>query len=103
MNPTQLAGNRSESIQRMCLMAGYACRPWGLYVEMVVCIVNSIFPDASHEEVSAELRRLSRRRQFDLPRDPMGRMVARLTRKGAEQAERINLQLAHLQRRTEQS
>lgn len=82
-----LARTRRENLRWLILMTLNHARPLGAFEELVLSVVQSIYPDASALELRRELGYLSERELLDLDRHPTGRWHAELTRHGIDVAE----------------
>ena len=75
---------RREDIGWHVLSAVDLSRPVGIYTEALLPIVQSVYPDATHQEIRRELDYLEAREMVSIARDPMDRWVVDLTRTGIE-------------------
>ena len=75
---------RREAIRWHLLSAVDLSRPVGIYTEALLPIVQSVYPDATHQEIRRELDYLEAREMVNIARDPMDRWFVDLTRTGIE-------------------
>ena len=75
---------RREAIRWHLLSAIDLSRPVGIYTEALLPIINSVYPDATHQEIRRELDYLEARETVRIDRDPMDRWFVDLTRTGIE-------------------
>ncbi|MEG0051673.1 MAG: hypothetical protein RR715_00275 [Comamonas sp.] len=59
-------------------------RPVGIYTEALLPIVQSVYVDATHQEVRRELDYLEAREMVTIARDPVDRWFVDLTRTGID-------------------
>ena len=78
---------RRESIRWHILLTGNTARPSGCYEEVMLSVVQAVYPDATPIEVRRELDYLAARELLDVRREPTGRWWAELTRHGVDVAE----------------
>lgn len=62
-------------------------RPVGAYEEVILSVVQAIYPDASPMELRRELDYLEERALVKVVREPAGRWLADLTRDGVDVSE----------------
>ncbi|MBP6543215.1 MAG: hypothetical protein KA265_11535 [Piscinibacter sp.] len=79
--------NRRELIRWHILLTLYNASPVGAWEEMVLSVVQAVFPDATPIELRRQLDYLSDRELVALRKDPAGRWFADLTRTGTDVAE----------------
>ena len=87
MNPTYSAAvlkARREAIRWHLLCAVELSRPVGIYTVAVLPFVQSVYPDATPQEIRRELDYLEAREMVNIARDPMDRWFVDLTRTGIE-------------------
>jgi len=82
-----LARIRRESIRWHILLTGNTARPSGCYEEVILSVVQAVYPDATPVEVRRELDYLAARALLEVRREPTGRWWAELTRHGVDVAE----------------
>ena len=75
---------RREAIRWHLLSAINLSRPVGIYTEALLPIVQSVYPDATHQEIRRELDYLEARVMCSIKRDPIDRWFAALTRAGID-------------------
>ncbi len=75
---------RSENIQRHLLKTADAARPYGIYIEAMLGVIQAAYPDATHREIRCELDCLEDRKLVEINKDPMDRCVLELTRDGID-------------------
>lgn len=75
---------RREAIRWHLLSAVNLSRPVGIYTEALLPIVQSVYVDATHQEVRRELDYLEAREMVTIARDPMDRWFVDLTRTGID-------------------
>ena len=75
---------RREAIRWHLLSAVDLSRPVGIYTEALLPIVQSVYPDATHQEIRRELDYLEEREMVRITRDPLERWFVDLTRAGIE-------------------
>lgn len=78
---------RRESIRWTIILTCNNGRPTYLYEEVVLAVVQAVYPDATALEVRRELDYLHDRRLVELVKEPGGRWRAELTRYGVDVAE----------------
>lgn len=79
-----LAKVRRESMRWHLLAAVNLSRPYGMYTEALLPIVQSVYPSATHNEVRRELDYLEEREMVRIKRDPLDRWAIDLTRTGID-------------------
>ena len=84
--PTILKARR-EAMRWHLLSAINVSRPVGIYTEALLPIIQSVYPDATHQEVRRELDYLEERELCKIHRDPMDRWFVDLTRFGIDYVE----------------
>lgn len=82
-----IARVRRESIRWTILLTLNNGRPTYLYEEVVLAVVQALYPDATAIELRRELDYLADRDLVDLIKEPAGRWRAELTRHGVDIAE----------------
>ena len=75
---------RRESIRWHLLSAVNLSRPYGMYTEALLPIVQSVYHDATHHEIRRELDYLEEREMVHINKDPLDRWMVDLTRTGIE-------------------
>ncbi|MET3461273.1 hypothetical protein [Variovorax atrisoli] len=75
---------RRESIRWHLLSAVNLSRPYGMYTEALLPIVQSVYQDATHHEIRRELDYLEEREMVHIVKDPLDRWMVDLTRTGIE-------------------
>lgn len=75
---------RREAIRWHLLSAINVSRPIGIYTEALLPIIQSVYPDATHQEIRRELDYLEEREMVRIIRDPMERWFVDLTRTGID-------------------
>lgn len=78
---------RRETIRWTILLTLNNGRPTHLYEEVVLAVVQSLYPDATAIELRREMDYLYDRRLIALVKEPGGRWRAELTRHGVDIAE----------------
>lgn len=78
---------RREQIRWFLLTALNIARPFGMYTEALLPIVQATYPDATHQEVRRELDYLEGRQLVHIKRDGMDRWFAELARYGVDLVE----------------
>ncbi len=79
-----MARIRRENIRWHLLSAVNLSRPVGIYTEALLPIVQSVYGDATHQEVRRELDYLEEREMVRIARDPTDRWFVALTRTGID-------------------
>lgn len=82
-----MAKVRRESIRWTILLTLNNGRPTYLYEEVVLAVVQAVYPDASALEVRRELNYLHDRKLASVVKEPGGRWRAELTHYGVDVAE----------------
>lgn len=75
---------RRESMRWHLLAAVNLSRPFGMYTEALLPIVQSVYPDATHQEVRRELDYLEEREMVHIKKDALDRWGIDLTRTGID-------------------
>ncbi|GKT22578.1 MULTISPECIES: hypothetical protein [unclassified Acidovorax] len=75
---------RREAIRWHLLSAINLSRPVGIYTEALLPIVQSVYVDATHQEIRRELDYLEAREMCAIVRDPLDRWSVDLTRTGID-------------------
>ena len=75
---------RREAIRWHLLSAVDLSRPVGIYTEALLPIIQSVYLDATHQEIRRELDYLEEREMVRISRDPIDRWFVDLTRTGIE-------------------
>ena len=75
---------RREAIRWHLLSAVNLSRPVGIFTEALLPIIQSVYPDATHQEIRKELDYLEAREMCVIARDPMDRWFVDLTRTGID-------------------
>lgn len=83
MNPIILKARR-EAMRWHLLSAVNVSRPVGMYTEALLPIVQSVYPDATHQEVRRELDYLEEREMVHIRKDPLDRWCVDLSRTGID-------------------
>ena len=81
--PTMLKARR-EAIRWHLLSAIDISRPVGIYTEALLSIIQSVYPDATHQEIRRNLDYLEEREMCKIQKDPLDRWFVDLTRIGIE-------------------
>ncbi len=79
-----LAKIRREGMRWHLLQALELSRPDGIYTELLLDVVRSVHPDATHKEVRLNLDYLEERELVRIAKDPRDRWMVGLTRTGIE-------------------
>ena len=75
---------RREAIRWHLLSVIDLSRPAGIYTESLLPVIQTVYPDATHQEIRRELDYLEAREMVSIARDPMDRWFVDLTRTGIE-------------------
>lgn len=75
---------RREAIRWHLLSLVDLSRPAGIYTEALLPVIQSVYPNATHQEIRRELDYLEARELVTIERDPMDRWFVDLTRTGIE-------------------
>lgn len=78
---------RREAMRWHLLSAINVSRPVGIYTEALLPIIQSVYPDATHQELRRELDYLEERELCKIHRDPMDRWFVDLSRCGIDYVE----------------
>ncbi|BAK76477.1 hypothetical protein NH8B_2091 [Pseudogulbenkiania sp. NH8B] len=78
---------RRENMRWQILLVLNNARPVGAYEEVILSVVQALYPDATAHEVRLQLDYLADRQLVKLEREPGGRWFADLTRLGVDIAE----------------
>lgn len=78
---------RRENMRWQILLTLNNARPIGAYEEVVLSVVQAMYPDATPLEVRREMDYLADRKLVGLRKEPSGRWFADLTRFGIDVAE----------------
>ena len=78
---------RREAMRWHLLSAINVSRPVGIYTEALLPIIQSVYLDATHQEVRRELDYLEERELCKIHRDPLDRWFVDLTRCGIDYVE----------------
>jgi hypothetical protein len=78
---------RREAMRWHLLATANVARPYGMYTEAMLPVMQSVYPDATHMEVRRELDYLEERKLVRIERDPMDRWMVELTRDGVDVVE----------------
>ena len=78
---------RREAMRWHLLSAINVSRPVGIYTEALLPIIQSVYPDATHQEIRRELDYLEARETVRIDRDPLDRWFVDLTRCGIDYVE----------------
>ena len=84
MHSPEMLRLRREAIRWHLLSAIDVSRPVGIYTEALLTIVQSVYPDATHQEIRRNLDYLEERQMCKIDKDPMDRWFVDLTRTGIE-------------------
>ena len=87
MNPIDSNKVRREQVRWYLLLALQNARPYGAFEQVLLSIVQSVYPDGTALEVRRELDYLESRKLVELTKHPDGRWWADLTRYGVDLAE----------------
>ena len=82
-----MAKIRRENMRWHLLSAVNLSRPVGIYTEALLPIVQSVYGEATHQEVRRELDYLEEREMVRIARDPTDRWFVDLTRTGIDYVE----------------
>lgn len=82
-----LARLRRENMRWQILLTLNNARPIGAYEEVILTVVQAMYPDATPLEARRELDYLADRELVALAKEPSGRWFAALTREGVDVAE----------------
>lgn len=82
-----IARARREAIRWHLIATANISRPQGIYVEAMLPIVQSVYPDATEHELRREIDYLEERELVKVERDGMDRWFVTLTRHGIDLAE----------------
>ena len=75
---------RREAIRWHLLNTAYLSRPYGIYTEAMLPIVQAVYPAATHLEIRQELDYLEERELVHIKRDGLDRWMVDLTRTGVD-------------------
>ncbi|WP_293766379.1 hypothetical protein [uncultured Aquitalea sp.] len=78
---------RRETIRWQILLTLNNARPMGSYEEVVLSVIQAMYPDATAHELRKELDYLADRQMLKLEREPGGRWFADLSSLGVDIAE----------------
>ena len=78
---------RREAMRWHLLSAINVSRPVGIYTEALLPIIQSVYLDATHQEVRRELDYLEERELCKIHRDPLDRWFVDLSRCGIDYVE----------------
>ena len=85
MQPTiDSAKVRREQIRWVLLQGLYNARPQGAYEQVLLSIIQALYPDSTQLEIRRELDYLEARSLAELRKEPSGRWWADLTRHGVD-------------------
>lgn len=84
MSNELIAKVRREQIRWFLLVSANVSRPSGMYTEALLPIIQSTYPDSTHQEVKRELDYLEERELVKVKRDSMERWFVELTRHGVD-------------------
>lgn len=79
-----LARVRREDIRWHLLQVINLSRPEGIYTEQLLPVIQSVYRDATHQEVRVNLDYLEEREMVRIARDPLDRWMVDLTRTGID-------------------
>ena len=83
----QMQRARREAMRWYLLQAVHVSRPYGMYTEPLLAVVQAVYPDATHREVRVQLDYLEDRGLTTIRRDAMDRWMCDLTREGVDLVE----------------
>lgn len=84
-HPTPLMQKiRREAMRWHLLSAVNVSRPYGLYTEALLPIIQAVYIDATHLEIRTELDYLEERELVHIKRDGLDRWFVELTRHGID-------------------
>ncbi len=75
---------RREAMRWHLLTAINLARPYGMYTEALLPIIQSVYPTATHQEIRRELDYLEERQMVHIKKDPLDRWMVDLTRTGID-------------------
>ena len=75
---------RREAMRWHLLSAVNLSRPYGMYTEALLPIIQSVYQDATHQEVRRELDYMEERELVHIAKDPLDRWMVDLTRFGID-------------------
>lgn len=78
---------RRENIRWQILLTLNNARPIGAYEEVILSVIQAMYPDATALELRREMDYLADRILVELRKEPTGRWFAELTRDGVDVAE----------------
>jgi hypothetical protein len=78
---------RREAIRWHLLDLANVSRPNGMNVAAMLPVIQSVYPDATHQEVRRELDYLEEREMVRIKKDPLDHWFVELTRTGIDFAE----------------
>jgi len=87
MTPTQIARARRGAMRWHLLSAANVSRPQGINTLALLGIVQTVYPDATHQEIRKEADYLVERGLAEVQRDPLDNWFMKLTREGMDVAE----------------
>lgn len=87
MTPAIMARARRGAMRWHLLSTVNMARPIGIYTEALLPIIQSVYPDSTHQEIRRELDYLEERELAKIRRDPTDRWFVELTRDGIDVAE----------------
>jgi hypothetical protein len=79
-----LARTRREQIRWFLMVTLNVARPAGCHTSMLLSVIHTTYPDATHQEVRRELDYLRDRQLVTIDRDPLDHWFAELTRLGVD-------------------
>lgn len=82
-----MAKVRRETIRWQILLTLNNARPIGAYEEVILSVIQAMYPDATPMELRREMDYLADRKLVELRKEPSGRWFADLTRYGIDVAE----------------
>jgi hypothetical protein len=83
-NPAQILKIRREAMRWHLLSAINLARPQGMYTGGLLPIIQSVYPDATDQEIRRELDYLEERDLVKIARDPLDRWMVEMTRWGVD-------------------
>jgi hypothetical protein len=81
------AKHRREFMRWVLMLALYNARPIGAWEELLLSVVQGVWPDASRNEARLNLDYLLDRKLIELKKEPSGRWFAELNRYGVDMVE----------------
>ena len=81
------AKHRREFMRWVLMLALYNARPIGAWEELLLSVVQGVWPDATKHEVRLNLDYLLDRKLIELKKEPSGRWFGELNRYGVDMVE----------------